>query len=487
MTTACVRSHVFILICWLLVSGQAVVAGFSAQGSGVAPTLVVRGGQYFDSNSGTLKTLGAIVISGDRIQRVVAPDEDFSAPRDARVVDAAGKFVLPGLIDGHAHVGHVQEVAGVKAEETLPLYLAAGVTALRDVGDTVEVQSRVGEFIAQHPERAPLLFRGSPLFDKAPPYHVPISIPITEPSQVAPFVERLAAADVRTFKIYVGMDRAIGSEIIREAHRHGRRVTAHLRKYAPLDAIEDGIDSIEHIESVFDFVTPPEVPYWPLRDERTHMAAMAVASLRRRILEEQVKTDFSSARARELIAALAKHRVAVDPTLVVYRNWMLLSDDPAVRSHPDLKYLPARLTRYWNSTAAGAGASPDTFELRQRQFAKLQELTGELHRAGVELLAGTDSPVHFIPPGFSLHHELQLLVESGLSPAAALTAATRNNARALDRAADLGSIENGKIANLVLLDADPLNDIRNTRRIALVIRSGIVCEPDALLRLVPTE
>ncbi len=441
----------------------------------------------FDPIKGAMTPFGAIVVSGGRISEVVPSDRSYQGPRSAREIDARGKFVLPGLIDAHAHVVHLLVAAGVQAEDVLPLYLASGVTALRDVGDTLAGQLEVAKFIAAHPERSPQLFIGGPLFDKSPPYHSDISRPLTEVGQVAPVVSRLAESGVETFKIYVGIDRTLGREIIREAHRHGKRVTAHLRRYAPLDAIADGIDCIEHIESIFDFVTLPEVPYWPLRDERTHMSAEEVAALRKKILVEQAKTDFSSPRATALIDALVKNKVAVDPTLVVYRNWMLLSDDPAVREHPDLLTLPGRLRRYWLMTAGGAGALPETFELRRRQFAKLQELTRVLHEAGVELLAGTDAPIHFLPPGLSLHQELELLVEAGLPPAAALAAATINNARALGRSAELGSIEPGKLAHLVLLDADPLTDIRHTRRISLVVRSGIVCEPAALRRLVPAE
>ena len=109
-------------------------------------------------------------------------------------------------------------------------------------------------------------------------------------------------------------------------------------------------------------------------------------------------------------------------------------------------------------------------------------LTGRLYRAGVELLVGTDTPVQFCPPGFALHQELELLVESGLTPAAALTAATRNNARSLGQSAQLGSIEAGKLADLVILDADPLADIRNTRKIYRVIRAGCLTDPVELLR-----
>ncbi len=465
----------------------ALLASGCLSAAAAPPVVIIRGGQLFDSNTGRMKPVEAVVIVGERISEVVPAGQPVSIPPGATFVEAAGKFLLPGLIDAHAHVAHVLGEAGVTAEEILPLYLANGVTTLRDVGDQLEAQQRIVRFIQAHPGQTPRLFLGSPLFDKAPPYHANASLPITSAEQVPPFVDRLARAGVLTFKIYVGMDRDVGRTIIREAHRHGRLATAHLRRYPPLEAIADGIDGIEHIESIFDFVTPPEVPVWPLRDERTHMAAMAVASLRKRILQEQIKTDFSTPRATGLIAALVAHQVNVDPTLVVYRNWMLLSDAPEVRQHPDLAHIPARLRNYWLATAEGAGASPETADLRRQQMAKLQELVGVLYRAGVPLLAGTDAPIHFCPPGFALHQEFELLVAAGLPPAAVLMAATRNNARALNQSGGLGSIEPGKFADLVILDADPLADIRNTRRITHVIRGGLVCDPAALLKLVPVE
>ena len=115
----------------------------------------------------------------------------------------------------------------------------------------------------------------------------------------------------------------------------------------------------------------------------------------------------------------------------------------------------------------------------------MMALTLKLHRAGVELMAGSDTPVQFCPPGGALHQELELLTAAGLSPREALLAATRNNARALGQSGELGSIEAGKLADLVVLDADPLLDIRHTRRIHRVIRAGVVLDPAELLRLVP--
>jgi hypothetical protein len=448
------------------------------------PPVVIRGAAVFRGDA--FVPSAAVVVQEGRIGAVVPPDGVVDVPPGAVEVDGRGRFLMPGFIDAHAHVSHILPQAGVAPEEVLPHYLGNGITTLRATGDAMDVQLRVRRYIEEHPERTPRLVLASPLFDKAPPYHAGVSIPLTDPGQVPAFVERLVAEGVQTFKIYVGMDRTIGSAIIREAHRHGRWATAHLIKYRAQDAILDGIDSLEHIESVFHFLTPPEVPEWPLRDERTHMAAMAVESLRRKVLEEQVKTDFSHPRATELIGALVRHRVAVNPTLVVYRNWMLLNDTPEVRGHPDLQRTVPKLLAHWVATAPVIGSGYNTVDgtlaLRRRQFAKLQELTGVLHRAGVELLVGTDAPFHFTPPGFSFHQEMELLVESGVPAAAVLVAATRNNARAVGLSSELGEIAPGRRADLVLLEANPLEDIRHTRRIALVVRGGIVCDPAALLR-----
>lgn len=437
-----------------------------------APPLVIRGAAVF--RDGAFSPSAAVVIANGRIVAVVPPGDAVPKPAGAIEIDGTHRFLLPGFIDGHTHVSHLLPQAGIPVEQILPDYLANGITTLRATGDTLEVQLRVRAYSEAHPDLAPRLVMASPLFDKSPPYHAGVSLAITDPEQVPPFVASMAELGVQTFKIYVGMDRRIGSAIIREAHRHGRWASAHLRKYRPLDAIEDGIDSVEHIESVFNFLTPPEVPEWLLRDERTHLSAMAVESLRRKILEEQVKTDYSHPRATELISAFARRHVMVNPTLVVYRSWMLLSDTPETREHPDLQRTPRRLVEYWDSLAHHAGASPETQVLRRRQFAKLQELTGLLHRSGVELLVGTDAPFPYVPPGYSFHQELELMVESGVPPAAVLLAATRNNARAVNLASEIGEIAPGRCADLVLLDANPLDDIRHSRRIAAVIRSGIL-------------
>jgi len=209
--------------------------------------------------------------------------------------------------------------------------------------------------------------------------------------------------------------------------------------------------------------------------------------LERKVFEGKAAVDLDSPAVRNLIDSIVRQRVMIDPTLVVYRNWMLLRDLELVQQHPDLKQLPARLREGWQHSARAQPLDPATRVLRQRQFDLMKALTLKLARSGVELMAGSDTPVQFCPPGGALQQELQLLNDAGLSPAEVLLAATRNNARALGQSKELGSIEVGKLADLVVLDADPLAAINNTRRIYRVIHAGRVLEPAALLRRVPVN
>ena len=167
---------------------------------------------------------------------------------------------------------------------------------------------------------------------------------------------------------------------------------------------------------------------------------------------------------------------------------ILLPDVPEVRDHPDNALAPKRLRDFWPVYLRRTGCPQGgPLEDRRREFAKFQELTGKLYRAGVPLLVGTDAPEPQVTPGFSLHQELEMLVESGLPPAAALRAATLHNATSLKQQDHLGSITVGKLADIVLLTANPLDDIRHPRRIELVLRGGRICRPEQLLKRVPKE
>lgn len=439
-----------------------VSVGFAAE-----PSVVIERCSLFDPESGEMLPERTIVIRGARIVRVSGADEDGEVPPDATRIDGRGKFALPGLIDAHVHVVHVLDFAQVTGDEVLPLYLAAGVTSIRSTGDEPVAATLVARFAAAHPEWSPRVFTCSPLLDADPPIHRDVGRAITDPAKVPELLDGLARWNITTVKIYAGTARPVGRAIIEESHRRGLFVTAHLGRYSAQDAVADGVDGLEHIWSVFNYVIPPEVTKQP-----GHRGTL----------------DLNNPLCESLVAELARRQTFVDPTLAVFRNMILLPDVPEIRDHPDNALVPQRLRDFWpvylKQTGCPQGGS---LEDRRREFAKFQELTGKLYRAGVPLLVGTDSPEPQVPPGFSLHQELEMLVESGLPPAAALRAATLTNASVLGEKERLGSVSAGKLGDVVLLSSNPLDDIRNTRSIELVIHSGHICRPEDLLKRVPEQ
>ncbi len=408
--------------------------------------LAITNTNLFDPVTGSMLPNRTIIVNGDRIIAIGTPGSPVRVPTFAKVINGSGKYVIPGLIDAHAHLVFLLDSANVKGEDVLPLYLGNGVTSVRDIGDGIVEQKRVANFADAHRETCPTVFMCSPLVDGANPYHGadPVSTAISSPARVPAFIDSMVAYGVTTIKIYVYADSAVFRKVIEEGHKHGLIVSAHLPSNVvrTKDALDWGLDVIEHI--------------------------------------------FGAPNDSLLIAQMVAQGTMLDPTLVVFNNMLLFNDQPDVYLNKDNYYVPDSVQKYWDSYRINAKwndvkLNEQNLLSRQNTMEKYKNTTGILYRAGVTLLAGTDSPEPYCPPGFALHDELVLLVESGLPPAAALKCATLNNARALNQAKNLGSIEVGKIADMVILNANPLSDIRNTRTINRVIHRGIVCDPKSVL------
>ena len=454
-------------MCYFTISLTSLLLAAAPDVAAVERVVVIERCTLFDSQRGEMLPERTIVIRGEKITAVLGPQEAAEVPTGARRVDGHGKFAIPGLIDAHVHLVHVLDFANVTGDEVLPLYLAAGVTSVRSTGEEIVAATLVARSAAAHPESSPRVFTCSPLLDADPPIHKDIGRGVTDPAQVPAILDEMLRWNVSTIKIYAGTGREVGKAIIDESHRRKLFVTAHLGRYSAQHAVADGIDGLEHIWSVFNYVIPPEVAGQP---------------------GHRGKLDLDNPLCKELVAELARRKVMVDPTLAVFRNMILLPDVPEVSGHPDNALAPRRLREFWPVYLKRSGCPQGgPLEDRRREFGKFQELTGKLYRAGVPLLVGTDAPEPQVTPGFSLHQELEMLVESGLPPAAALKAATMNNAAALRQEERLGSISLGKLADIVLLSANPLDDIKNTRKIDLVIRGGHVCQPAELLKLAPRD
>lgn len=455
-----------------LMSLVCLAQGFSSAIADVAPsrppngTLIIEDCSIFDPHSEAMVEHQTIVVQGDRIVKVGPVGSETTRPENAKVIDGKGKFVIPGLIDAHVHLVHVLDFAQVTGDEVLPLFLAAGVTSVRSAGDEIVAATLVARFAAAYPSQSPRVFTCSPLLDADPPIHRDVGRAITDPLAVAAFLDELQRWNVTTLKIYAGTGPEVGKAVIDEGHRRHLFVTAHLGAYTAQQAVADGIDGLEHIWSVFNYVIPPEIASEP---------------------GHRGRLDLNNPLCESLVAELARRKVLVDPTLAVFRNMILLPDLPKVRDHPDNQLAPRRLRDFWPIYSKRSNCGSGLLADRSQEFAKYQELTGKLYRAGVPLLVGTDTPEPQVTPGFSLHQELEMLVESGMPPAATLRAATLHNAMALGQTTNLGAIAAGKLADIVVLTDNPLDDIRHTRNIETVIRGGIVCSPSELLNSVPRE
>lgn len=427
------------------------------------PSLVIEGCAVFDPHSGSLLEDQTVVTEGRNIQLILPASRLKEFPSGAEVIRGRGKFLIPGLIDAHVHVVHILDFAHMTGDEVLPLYLAAGVTSIRSTGDEVIAATLVARTASRESAYGPTVFTCSPLLDADPPIHSDIGKAVTSPGQVGSILDELLPWNISTVKIYARTEREIGKRIIEEGHRRGLFITAHLGAYPAGQAIADGVDSLEHIISVYNYLTPEDIEK----------------------LEGNLEIDPLQI---ELIRLLVEYKTMVDPTLTVFRNMIHLSDVPEVAGHPDNGLAPQRLRDFWPQYLKRAGCPQGgALEERRKLFRNYQKLTELLHRAGVPILCGTDSPEPQVTPGFSLHQELELLVESGLSPAEALRSATLFNARALRQEEVIGSIAAGKSADFVLLSANPLEEIRNTRRIEAVIRHGKLYRPEQLQALFSKE
>lgn len=416
----------------------------------------------FDSHAGVMQA-ARTVITRDEIIEWIGPSSDAAVAPDARTIDGTGEFLIPGLIDAHVHLTHILYQARMTGDEILPFFLAHGVTSVRSTGDNVPAQRLVQRYGAQNPTIAPRIFMGSFLIGHSPPHHPDVGWSLDSVDAVSPFVKHMAEWGVRTLKLYINVDPAVGRRVIAEGHDRDMVVSGHLGSYHPADAVADGLDCLEHIYTVADFI--------------------------RRDPDDRHTVDIHSDAATRLIDTIVEHGAYVDPTLMVFWGTLFFVDDPEVVDHPDNAIMPRRLLDYWHEDNPRRldSFSAGPIDVRRRTYQTYIDLVGELHRAGVPILVGTDAPEPQVPPGSSMHHEMEFLVQSGMTAAEVLSAATLQNARVLREESRLGSIEVGKLADMVLLEADPTTDIRNSRRIDRVIMNGMVLDPSAILEQAPVE
>jgi imidazolonepropionase-like amidohydrolase len=421
-------------------------------------TLVLTHATVIDVAGGPSIQNVAVVVQGNRVA-AVEPAGRATLPRDARVVDASGKYVIPGLWDMHAHLfSHADRQRTSVSAWAFPLYVANGVTGLRDMWtdpDDITTARRWNEQREQGTLLAPRVEWSSRIVDGEPPVLMNVAI-VTTPDQARDLVEELKARGAGFIKIYWNLRRDVFFAIAEQSKRSGIPFAGHVpSSVSAFEASDAGMKSIEHLTGIEETCSThsDEFQRIPPQEWSPELADLAYET-------------FDEKRCADLFARFARNGTWQVPTLLL-RQSLGLAQEAGIASSPALNHVPASVRERWK-VRDGAGRP---LALRRARFARLLRFVGELHRAGVGILAGSDFGNPFIVAGFSLHDELALLTDAGLTPLQALQTATRNVGVYFGRN-DIGTITQGSVADLVILDADPIVDIRNTRRIAGVVLNG---------------
>lgn len=431
--------------------------------------LVIQGGKLIDGNGGKPIDNATVLIEGNRIKRVAVGKIDH--PVEARVINASGKTVLPGLIDNHVHY---RDLLG-------ELFLAHGVTSVRDLGNPLEWILAQRDAVNQGKIAGPRIFgAGGGFYGRATAEHHVVTADAAEARRAT---KKLVEQGVDYLKTHLGVSVEIVRAVAEEAHAVGLRVTGHLDS-SIMPYAEAGIDGVEHATGCAEAtIRSPEgskrlagIKLWLAKflgpwtlAERAHFAEV---------------TDF-----------LAKKGTFIEPTSVLWgaslgarEKWE--KEDYELLKHPGLSYLPDNDRWVWlnhHYVAYGARAKEPAGEdvvignrysiygiLPEDQmrdgFARLGEFLRQLVKAGGNVVTGTDAPA--VLPGMSLHREMEFLVLMGLSPMEAIMAATKVGADYLGKADVLGTVEEGKLADVIVVNGDPLSDITHSRRIETVIKDG---------------
>lgn len=447
-------------------------------------TTVVIGATVVDG-TGAPPVPDAIVIIEDGRITAVGPQASIAIPDGAEVVDAAGRWLLPGFIDAHAHltlgpvsVDHSGPVPGLRMtpdplvpQRTLRTLLAWGVTAMRDPGGNAQGLVALREAVEHGALVGPRMRVAGPVIDQTAFTGLVETVRTAEDVRAA--VREHAEAGVDMVKLYTSLGPDLLEAGIDEAHRQGVEAVAHLMFTTWTEAAEFGLDHVLHI-------LPGSPELLPEERRSAFMSEMQRGTQFMYAWFELV--DYDSPEIREMIGALADRGVSVDPTLVLFEG-MVRGDDPFYTASQDLDYAAPSLVANWRSTFHfNLGWSEEDFARARAAWPRFLELARRLHEGGVMLVAGTDANNPWIVPGVSFHRELELLVEAGVPEHDVLVIATRNGARVLGLEDEIGTVEVGKAADLVLLGGDPLVDISNTRKIVWTMQAGRRFEPEPLLR-----
>lgn len=426
-----------------------------------------------------------VIIVGYRIAEI-AKSNAITVPRYARSIDATGSFLIPGLWDMHAHPDDPElwpvNPPPTEKEKVLTLLIANGVTGIRDMGGDLKLlqewRSRVGNgtFVGPH------LYACGPLLDGPKPMW-PGSVAISTAEQGRQAVRDLKKQRADFVKVYSLLPRDAYFAVADEAKKLKIPFAGHVPDtVTPEEASDAGQASEEHLLQIVEACSDRDATRKKVEELRE---AGATPIERRRAYIETMLATFDTKKAEALFAKFVKNNTWVTPTVIVWQNNASFEEDSAKYAER-MKYLPRYIREYWDpkNNAHLKNRSPERLAAEKMLVKKYLEVIGGMQRAGVRLMTGSDfgaNPLLF--PGWGVHDEMALLVKAGLTPMEAIQAATRNPATFLRLDKSVGTIEKGKLADIVVLSANPLEDINNTRKIVAVLFQGQMYDRAMLNRM----
>src|SRR6476659_4729729 len=383
--------------------------------------IAIVGATLIDGRGGPAILDSVVIIRGEQIA-AAGKRSAIVVPPGAEIVDARGLTLLPGLIDSHFHID---------GDDPLPaLYLSHGVTSIRDPGQWIEAYDAA----RKGPAPVPRLFLCGPHLDSPPPAYPTDSYIVRDAEETRRAVNRFADEGASAIKVYFRLPLALIRVATETAHARGLPVTSHLEIVDATDAIRAGVDGVEHATS---FGTS----LLPLREAEKYRQAVLADNNARREGRYQVwsKVDLNTPRAVAVFKLIVERGTVVSPTLAVFER---------------------------------QAGDKDTTDMHVRAFKQMEAFVGHAFRAGAHVVVGSHSDVPHAKRGWAYQRELELLVDSGLTPMQAIVAGTLENARFFHASDRLGSIEPGKLADLVLVEGNPLLSISDMRRVKRVMLNG---------------
>lgn len=461
-----------------------VLTACTSNSSKISNDLVIKNIDLIDPLNG-LASSQTLIINNGKITSIQSFDKNKS-PTAANTIDGTGKYLIPGLWDAHIHFAYMENLA----PRMLDLFMIYGITSVRDTGGKIDFVNKWKQDALNSPLTSPRVMVAGPLLDGMPnvydgsnPSVPPLSVGLSSSEDLTEKVNSLVDEKVDLLKAYEMLTPEQFKTITQLGNKNGLKVTGHVPlSMDVISAAEAGLNSIEHMRNI---ELSCASNHAELKEKRQQLLFDGKSDpggiLRSRIHNAQRQNaieNYDQKQADLVLASLKKNDTWQIPTLALNLSSV---NRPFARTdfQESFQYLPDSVETMWKKNISSIEAKePSDFNQVYNKWKS--EMVGQMHDKGIPIMAGTDCPIYYLTPGLSLHEELVELVNAGMSTLEAIHSATYLPAQYFNLQDELGSIKEGHWADLLILNKNPLENIKNTTAIESVIKQGNVLDQKIL-------